>query len=99
MQFTKEEKKMLAWLRQQHEGWRSVRVIILTCSILCALFAALDIFRAGFGVHPFFLILIAGYGASYTLGSWSGRPEVSLLLKLVEAQQPLRDDRPGDQVD
>ncbi|GHU09529.1 hypothetical protein AGMMS50225_10550 [Betaproteobacteria bacterium] len=91
MQFTEEEKKMIAWLRQQHEGWRSVRIIILIASMMCALFAAWDIFKTGFGAHPLVLIVIAAYGASYTLGSWAGRPEVSLLLKLVEAQEPRHD--------
>jgi hypothetical protein len=91
MQFTDEEKKMIAWLRQQHEGWRSVRMIILVASVLCALFAVWEIFKEGFGAQPLLLIVIAAYGASYTLGSWAGRPEVSLLLKLVEAQEARRD--------
>lgn len=91
MQFTNEEKKMIAWLRQQHEGWRTVRMIILVASVLCAVFAAWDIFRTGYGAQSLLLIVIAAYGASYTLGSWAGRPEVSLLLKLVEAQEARRD--------
>lgn len=87
MEFTNEEKKMIAWLRQQHEGWRSVRMIILMSSVLCASFAAWEIFRTGLGAQSLLLIVIAAYGASYTLGSWAGRPEITLLLKLIDAQE------------
>lgn len=99
MQFTEEEKKMIAWLRQQHESWRSVRMIILISSMLSALSAAWDIFNTGFGAQPLVLIVIAAYGTSYTVGSWAGRPEISLLLKLVEAQEPRHDAQPGSQAD
>jgi hypothetical protein len=34
--------------------------------------------------HYLPLLVVAIYGLSYTLGSWSGRAEISLLLKLVE---------------
>jgi hypothetical protein len=91
MQFTNEERQMIAWLRKQHEGWRSVRMIILVASLLCVAFAASEIVQSGFGALPLLLIVIAAYGGSYTLGSWAGRPEVSLLLKLVEAQESARD--------
>lgn len=91
MKFTNEEKQMIAWLRKQHEGWRGVRMIILVGSLLCAAFAAWEIFRSGFGAMPLLLFIMAAYGMSYTLGSWAGRPEISLLLKLVEAQESARD--------
>ncbi len=91
MQFTNEDRKMIAWLRKQHEGWRSVRIIILVASLLCGAFAVQEFLKHGFGALPLLLILIAAYGTSYTVGSWAGRPEVSLLLKLVEAQEGARD--------
>lgn len=91
MQFTNEEKQMIAWLRKQHEGWRGVRMIILVASLICAAFAAWEIFHSGLGALPLLLILIAAYGTSYTLGSWAGRAEISLLLKLVEDQERRRD--------
>jgi hypothetical protein len=91
MKFTNEERQMITWLRKQHEGWRSVRMIILVASLLCAAFAAHEILQSGFGALTILLIVIAAYGASYTLGSWAGRPEVSLLLKLVEAQEGAHD--------
>lgn len=85
MQFTEEEKKMIAWLRQQHEGWRSIRIIILSCSVFLGGMATWFYFRVGYGAYPLVLTLLALYGAGHTLGSWSGRPEVSLLLKLVQS--------------
>lgn len=91
MQFTNEEKQMIAWLRKQHEGWRGVRMIILVASLICAAFAAWEIFQSGLGALPLLLILIAAYGTSYTLGSWAGRADISLLLKLVEDQERRRD--------
>lgn len=87
MQFTPQEQKMITWLRQQHAGWRTTRAITLTSAILCLGFAVLEFSRSGFEAMPLLLLLISVYGASHTLGSWSGRPEISLLLKLVEAQQ------------
>lgn len=91
MHFTTEDKKMIVWLQKQHENWRSVRVIILGSSALCLAFAVLEFFQRGYGALPLLLLVIAMYGASYTLGSWSGRPEISLLLKLIEAEKTSSD--------
>ena len=88
MEFSESELRMVRWLRQQHAGWRAVRTIILTCSIVSIAFAGWLLFRVGFTGAVGFCFVIAAGGLSYTLGSWSGRPEVSLLLKLVEAQIP-----------
>lgn len=87
MQFTSDEKKMIDWLRKQHQGWPTTRVIILSGSVLCAGFAAWELFGTGWAAMPLLLICIAAYGSSYTLGSWSGRPEISLLLKLIDSQK------------
>ena len=90
MQFNEDEMRMVRWLRRQHAGWRSVRSIIVTCSTISAVYGIWLATRTGFTVEPTFLLVLAGYGLSYTLGSWSGRAEVSLLLKLIEAQDPDR---------
>ena len=87
MRFTDDEKKMIDWLRKQHEGWRVVRVIILVSSLVSAMGAAWEFFTTGFGALPLLLMVAAAYGASFTLGSWAGRPEISLLLKVIEAQE------------
>ena len=85
MEFTKEEFKMIAHLKRQHAGWKSTRVIILIFSLV----------MIGFGISlwntsPPSSILFLGIASgslSYCLGGWAGRPEVSLLLKLVEERQ------------
>lgn len=90
MQFSDADLKMLEWLRKQHASWSAIRMIILVCSVLTMLLAVWSLFSRS-GSDPaeiwlLYLVLAAG-GMSYTLGSWAGRPEISLLLKLVEAQQ------------
>lgn len=91
MQFTEDEKRMVRWLRQQHAHWRSTRAIIVTCSSISAAYGTWLAIRSGFTIEPAFFLLISAVGFSYTLGSWSGRAEVSLLLKLIEAQNPDHD--------
>lgn len=88
MQFTEDERRMVEWLRQQHAGWRVTRAIIVTCSSISAAYGTWHAFRYGFAIEPAFYLLVAAVGFSYTLGSWSGRAEISLLLKLIEAQNP-----------
>ena len=90
MQFTEDEMRMVRWLRRQHAGWRGVRSIIVTCSTMSAVYGIWVATRTGFNIESAFYLVVAGYGLSYTLGSWSGRAEVSLLLKLIEAQEPDR---------
>jgi hypothetical protein len=87
MEFSGDEEKMIVWLRKQHAGWRTTRVITLVASIACGAFAAVEFYARGFGALPLLFLVIAVAGASYTVGSWSGRAEVSLLLKLVEASR------------
>lgn len=84
MQLSEQEEKMVAWLRLQHANWRATRVIILVCSV-GLLGYAVWLHWSGQSAW-FFLPIVAmsAYGLSYTLGSWAGRPEISLLLKLVE---------------
>ncbi len=85
MEFTPDEEKMISWLHRQHSAWRTTRMITLVASVLSGFFAAWEFFSTGFGALPLLLLLVAVAGLSYTLGSWAGRPEVSLLLKLVES--------------
>ena len=85
MDFTPDEEKMITWLRRQHLGWRTTRMITLVTSLLSGCFAAWDFFTVGFGALPLIFLLVAVAGLSHTVGSWAGRPEVSLLLKVVES--------------
>ena len=85
MEFTKEEFKMIAHLKRQHAGWKSTRVIILISSLGLIAFGI-----SLWNTSPPSLILFWGLASgclSYCLGGWAGRPEVSLLLKLVEERQ------------
>jgi hypothetical protein len=94
MQLDDADLKMLRWLRRQHESWPMTRLIILACSAASVAYAGWLTFSDYFDFQAGFFLVIGGYGLSYTLGSWSGRPEVSLLLKLVEANMP--DEKPED---
>jgi hypothetical protein len=85
MEFTKEEQKMIEWLRNQHKGWRTTRMITLVASCMCGVFAIFELIKGG--SQWLVLGLICSYGTSYTLGSWHGRPEISLLLKLIDERQ------------
>ena len=90
MQFSDDELKMVRWLRRQHAHWRSTRIIILVSSMALLALAAWHYFRGTSHSLPLVLFLVAVYGLSYTLGSWAGRPEISLLLKLIETHDPDR---------
>jgi len=84
MQFSEDELKMLSWLKTQHKGWKSTRVIILVSSILMM---SLSLYCLYYGIQPLAALILFGGsagGLSYSLAAWSGRAEVSLLLKLIE---------------
>ena len=82
MEFTKEERRMIAWLRYQHENWRIKRLLQIAASLACCLWG-LSVFISGSDLGIF--VGIAGfYIMSRTIGSWHGRPEISLLLKLID---------------
>jgi hypothetical protein len=85
MEFTKEERRMIAWLRYQHENWRTKRLVVLAASTVCGLWGLAE-FIYGMD-HGMFLGMIGFYGISRTVGNWRGRPEISLLLKLIETQE------------
>lgn len=85
MEFTKEERRMLAWLRHQHENWRIKRLFQLAAAIACLLYS-ISVFVVGNDLGIF--IGITGfYILSRTIGSWHGKPEISLLLKLIDDRQ------------
>jgi hypothetical protein len=85
MEFTKEERRMIAWLRYQHENWRIKRLLQLAASLACCLWG-LSAFISGSDLGIF--VGIAGfYILSRTIGSWHGKPEISLLLKLIDERQ------------
>ena len=84
MEFSNEEKKMIRWLRRQHENWRSTRLILLISCIGLVGLSVCFWLRGETSWHYMPLFFVAIYGLSYTLGSWAGRPEISLLLKLLE---------------
>lgn len=76
---------MIAWLRHQHENWRTKRLVVLAASCACGLTGLAEFI---YGIdHGLFLGMIGFYGISRTVGNWCGRPEISLLLKLIEAQE------------
>ncbi len=75
---------MITWLRRQHESWRGIRTIMLVGAVIAIVFSIVYYLRGEPSWHVLPLFLVACYGLSYTLGSWAGRPEVSLLLKLIE---------------
>lgn len=90
MQFTDDDQKMIDWLRKQHAAWPAIRMIILVSSLLTAVLLGWLLLSGSegdpVGVFGLYAVL-AAWGLSYSLGSWAGRPEISLLLKLVELQQ------------
>ena len=85
MEFTKEERRMIVWLRHQHENWWIKRLVVLAASTVCGLWGLAE-FIYGMD-HGMFLGMIGFYGISRTVGNWHGRPEISLLLKLIEERQ------------
>lgn len=91
MELNDSEKRMLRWLRGQHENWKSTRVIITVCSVFLLIGAIWGIYRgeSTYSIVPW--LALGGFGLSYSVACWSGRPEISLLLKLAEeamSQQP-----------
>ena len=93
MEFTTDELKMLSRLKVQHAGWKRVRIIILVCSLgmlllgIRALYSSPEMYLCAI-----LLVGLAAGGLSYCIGGWAGRPEISLLLKLVEERRN-EDDR------
>ena len=91
MELTPNEQRMLRRLRQQHQNWTGIRTITLICTIGLIVMALLA-WREG---APWYsLVLWAGLISgllSYTIGGWYGRPEISLLLKLIDSATGSRD--------
>jgi len=79
---------MISLLKIRHAGWKRIRIFILVCSLEMLLL----------GIHALYTspemwlcsILLVGMAAaalSYCIGGWARRPEISLLLKLIEERQ------------
>lgn len=84
MELNDSERRMVCWLRGQHENWKSTRIIIAVCSMFLLVGAVWGMY---IGESMFSLVPWLGLGEgglSYSVACWSGRPEISLLLKLTE---------------
>jgi hypothetical protein len=86
MELTDRDRKMVAWLRRQDAAWKSTRIITLAGSAFAVLWAVSVFIKGKEPIAAIALFGLASYGLSYTLGSWSGRPEIALLLKLIDHQ-------------
>ena len=88
MEFTRDELKMISLLKIRHSGWKRVRIIILVCSLGMLLLGIHALGTSpGMLLCSILLVGMAGGGLSYCIGGWAGRPEISLLLKLIEERQ------------
>ncbi len=87
MELTEADLKMIKWLRRQHVGWRSTRVITAIGSAVAVGWSALAWLQGESTAGVIALAAMGFFGLSYSLGGWAGRPEISLLLKLVERQR------------
>jgi len=81
MSLTEQDKKMIAHLKGQHQAWSQIRWIILVSALFFAV-----LYFSGFIDDAETVLVIGSISGllSYSLGGWSGRPEISLLLKLAE---------------
>jgi hypothetical protein len=84
MELSAADLKMIGWLKRQHAAWRSTRVITAIGAVVMLVWAGLAWLRGEPSSGIIALVGMAGFCLSYSLGSWSGRPEISLLLKLIE---------------
>jgi len=88
MEFTRDELKMISLLKIRHAGWKRVRIFILVCSLGMLLLGVRALYTSPeMLLCSILLVGMAAGGLSYSIGGWAGRPEVSLLLKLVEERQ------------
>ncbi len=87
MELTEADLKMIKWLRRQHAGWRSTRVITAVGSAIMVGWSGLAWLHGESAIAVVALGCMGVFGLSYSLGCWAGRPEISLLLKLVEHEQ------------
>ena len=96
MKLSDNEMKMLRYLRQQHEHWRSTRAIILVGSVVILVVGIFGLIgnASVYALMP--LIALGLYLLSYAVGSPGVRPEISLLLRLVEEHIELEDREESD---
>ncbi len=84
MELSEADLKMIDWLRRQHDGWRSTRVITAVGSAIALVWATHALLQGETVAGVIALMGMGAFGLSYSVGCWAGRPEISLLLKLVE---------------
>lgn len=84
MKLSENEQKMVSLLRKQHEGWKTTKIIILSGSIVFFLVALYGLISGGEILLNSLVFGLSAGGFSYAIAGWFGRPEVSLLLKLIE---------------
>jgi len=88
MQLTDKEKEMVARLKYQQKKWPIIRWMMLAISFL-----VIGLHVVGYtNERAFFAIGI--YIMSLAINWWHGRPESSLLLRLVEAKAPHQEVKP-----
>jgi hypothetical protein len=86
MELSAADLKMIGWLKRQHAAWQTNRVIIAIGAVVMLLWAGSAWLRGEPSSGVIALVGTGAFGLSYSFGCWSGRPEVSLLLKLIEDQ-------------
>ena|SRR3989442_520305 len=84
MELSDADLRMIKWLHRQHNGWRSTRVITAVGSAVAVTWAGLALVKGDTAAGVIALLGMGAFGLSYSVGCWAGRPEISLLLKLVE---------------
>jgi len=82
MELTEQDKKMIEGLKRKRDAWPQIRWIILSGVISVPIIY----FSGAFNLELLILLAIIVYFLSSSLGSWNGRPEICLLLKLIENQ-------------
>ncbi len=83
MELSDRDRKLVDLLRRRETAWRSARLITLAGSVVIVFWAVSGWLR-GESLAATALFCIGLYLVLYTLASWDGRPEIELLLKLVD---------------
>ena len=82
MELTEQDKKMIDDLRKERDYWPQVRWIMVGCSILISIILFTGLVDTEIMLFAFLIL----QPLVYSLAKWNGRPEISLLLKLIENQ-------------
>jgi hypothetical protein len=90
MELSEADVRMIKWLQRQDSAWRSTRLLTAIGSTVALGWAVLAWLRAEPSSGVIALAGMGAFGLSYAVGSWAGRPEISLLLKLIEDKRTER---------